>query len=782
MSSPIRVPASPRTHEWRPIVFRRSNSEDVEKVNTLKRSGDLHVVHDTLASQLQDLARRRSPRDPIESELKLREAVERILAETTLERFGRWVYYPWSQRLVAVLPPNEFQELRLDRNRHVITDLEQQQLAKTSIGVVGLSVGSAVALTLSIEGSCGHLKLADHDVLSLSNMNRIRASVYDLDLPKAVLAARQIYEINPYADVSVWSDGVNAQNIDAFLNGMPKLDLVIDECDDFEMKVAIREKARAFQIPVLMATSDRGMIDVERFDLEPSRPLLHGMLGGLTSDQVRAIPKDDRVGFVVDILGPDALSARAGGSLLEIGDTLSTWPQIASEVCLGAAALTGVVRMITLGKTVSSGRYFVDLEGILTAKPNRLKPSILAEGLLETAISVADAEPFRSCVQSIPVTPNHPGEDDSKSMIRSLTAYGTRAPSAGNNQPWQFYSDGKRLWLSHNYQRSRNLMDPTHHAAYVGLGAAIENIRLAAANRGLLAQIDRRPISGSQNLVAEISFEEQRVTSNPEDRELFGQIDARVTNRRVVLSNPLHPSLISHLQSSIGGHNDRLPVRMEVMTDRHQLAELGQIVGASDRIRLLSPHLHREMMSEIRWTLEDEEKTGDGLLLETLELSSAQKSAFRVLARGDVAAALKESGGGATLERISASAIKSAAAICLLSANDSSLIGALEVGGALERVWLRAAGLGVGLQPIAAMFMFQMLDGQAGLVFDRGEKSKLLTLRARVDELFQKSNTRPLLLLRLTLAPAPRARSRRLLLDRVLQFGKEAPDKNGVDA
>ena len=30
-----------------------------------------------------------------------------------------------------------------------------------------------------------------------------------------------------------------------------------------------------------MATSDRGLVDVERFDLEPHRPILHGLLGDL---------------------------------------------------------------------------------------------------------------------------------------------------------------------------------------------------------------------------------------------------------------------------------------------------------------------------------------------------------------------------------------------------------------------------------------------------------------------------------------------------------------------
>ena len=54
------------------------------------------------------------------------------------------------------------------------------------------------------------------------------------------------------------------------------------------MKVLLRERARELRMPVVMETSDRGVLDVERFDLEPDRPLLHGRMDGMTSDNVAA--------------------------------------------------------------------------------------------------------------------------------------------------------------------------------------------------------------------------------------------------------------------------------------------------------------------------------------------------------------------------------------------------------------------------------------------------------------------------------------------------------------
>ena len=61
-----------------------------------------------------------------------------------------------------------------------------------TIGIVGLSVGHAIAHTLALEGMCGRLRLADNDRIELSNLNRIPATVLDIGINKAVVAARRI--------------------------------------------------------------------------------------------------------------------------------------------------------------------------------------------------------------------------------------------------------------------------------------------------------------------------------------------------------------------------------------------------------------------------------------------------------------------------------------------------------------------------------------------------------------------------------------------------------------
>src|SRR5262249_11009104 len=118
-------------------------------------------------------------------------------------------------------------------------------------------------------------------------------------------------------------------------------------------------------IPVLMDTSDRGLIDVERFDREPIRPIFHGMVGSLQADTLKGLPTKDKVPFLLRILDETRISTASAASLLEIQQTVSTRPQSASAVTLGGAVITDVARRLLLGTFTDSGRFYVDLEALV---------------------------------------------------------------------------------------------------------------------------------------------------------------------------------------------------------------------------------------------------------------------------------------------------------------------------------------------------------------------------------------------------------------------------------
>jgi hypothetical protein len=68
------------------------------------------------------------------------------------------------------------------------------------------------------------------------------------------------------------------------------------------------------------------------------------------------------------IIGVEQLSDRAKSSLMEVKKTISTWPQLATSVILGGAVGADVSRRILLVQFHDSGRYYVDLDQIISDK------------------------------------------------------------------------------------------------------------------------------------------------------------------------------------------------------------------------------------------------------------------------------------------------------------------------------------------------------------------------------------------------------------------------------
>ncbi|MFA6262159.1 MAG: ThiF family adenylyltransferase [Bacteroidia bacterium] len=317
-------------------------------------------IIDTYILQLKDWIRIRNPDKrftPGELDTKATE-----LAGPEPDQEGTWIYYPWNNLLIHLLDKEAFIEVRTNRNKLKITEAEQTSLQNKTIGIIGLSVGQSVALTMATERICGRLKLADFDTLDLSNLNRIRSGVQHIGQKKTTLAAHEIAEMDPYLDVECFEEGITEQNIDSFLGGEYPVDLLIEVCDGLDVKILSRIKAREKGIPVIMDTNDRGMLDIERFDLEPQRPLFHGLVDESLLQPGIEIPAEKRLDVLMQLASFNQTSERLKLSMQEIGKSIITWPQLASSVVMGGGITCDVARKLLLGKPLKSGRYYVDLD------------------------------------------------------------------------------------------------------------------------------------------------------------------------------------------------------------------------------------------------------------------------------------------------------------------------------------------------------------------------------------------------------------------------------------
>lgn len=271
-----------------------------------------------------------------------------------------WAYYPWRHAAVRIPEERIYYRLRTARNRDLIPEDEQVRYRKLSVGVAGLSVGSAAVGALVATGGPARLKIADPDTIELTNLNRIRATLLDTGENKATVAARGIWELDPFAKVEVWEAGLDAKTLVRFVRG---LDVFVDEMDDIGMKVACREVCRKARVPVVMATDngDGVILDVERYDTEPARASFHGRVS-LPEGDLSDLSREAFVALANAIIDPVLFTDRQRDSISAIGSRLAGVAQIATAATIAGAAVAFVVRRIAAGLPMPSGRYIMSCE------------------------------------------------------------------------------------------------------------------------------------------------------------------------------------------------------------------------------------------------------------------------------------------------------------------------------------------------------------------------------------------------------------------------------------
>ncbi|MCZ4518168.1 Rv1355c family protein [Rhodococcus ruber] len=693
---------------WQPVIFDKTDAAQCAALKELEQDTSLTFLDE-----------RETQRNGLRTLLPSPE-------QSLLDENDRWVYFPWRKTVVAVLGPMSFRHLRLDRNRNKITRSEQNSLGDLTIGIIGLSVGHAIAHTLALEGICGTLRLADFDEIELSNLNRIPASILDLGINKAVVAARRIAEIDPYLRIEIVQDGITEDTIDGFFDG---LDLLVEECDSLDVKVLAREAARSRRIPVLMETSDRGLLDVERFDLEPERPVFHGILGDIASTSLRGLGTRDKIPIVLDQLDAALLSARMAASMVEVSETIETWPQLGGDVQLGGATVAAAVRRFGTGAHLPSGRIRIDLDTHLDELASPRSAPTRTDEL--TPAEDADGSP--------------PSSVDPDAAVLDAAR---RAPSGGNSQPWTMSTDGRTVTIGVDRSRTSTL-DIAFRGSYVAVGAAAFNARVAAAAQGRFVG-ERITDHGVEIALRECG------PGPITDRRLLDGVIGRCTNRGLGTAEPLDARVAADVVAAAAAEGGRAVL----LTARESISAAADVLGDADRIRYLTPHLHREMFSELRWPGDPDPNRG--IEVSSLGIDDADLSKLEIVKRPDVMALVDAWDAGAALGSDMRDRVLSSSALVVIVVPGSTAGHYIRGGYATENVWVTAHLHGLAVQPVSPAFLYARTPKEhQQLSMHRGEALQQLNSRFRM--LLDITDLESVaLVLRLSCAPKIGIYSRRL--------------------
>jgi hypothetical protein len=119
--------------------------------------------------------------------------------------------------------------------------------------------------------------------------------------------------------------------------------------------------------------------------------------------------------------------------------------------------------------------------------------------------------------------------------VSTLVEEATAAPSMHNAQPWsfRFVTAERLLLLFADLDRAMHRSDPGNRALHIGCGAALFNLRVAAAHAGLAPQVVLLPDPGDPLLLAAVQLAEPGAPAAAEDdlRPLYPAIGQRHTSR-----------------------------------------------------------------------------------------------------------------------------------------------------------------------------------------------------------------------------------------------------------
>lgn len=266
----------------------------------------------------------------------------------------------------------------------------------------------------------------------------------------------------------------------------------------------------------------------------------------------------------------------------------------------------------------------------------------------------------------------------SRQVIDELLRAAVTAPSLHNTQPWRFrVQNATVIELSIDPARMLPVADPAGRAAHIACGAALFNVRIAAAAAGWDLDAGLLPDPGRPLLLARIGLARPHRTTSWE-RELCAAIWRRQTNREPFSNQPVPSGIRAELAEAAGREGAAVQ-----MPDHAEVTRLLRLAADAERDLLADPAYRDELACWVGG-----ERDRDGIPDRALgPRSAAGRSPVRELRPqrpGPVRYAWFEEH----------------PQLAVLSVNGEGPRGWLTAGQALARFWLTATCRGISVCPL----------------------------------------------------------------------------------
>lgn len=279
---------------------------------------------------------------------------------------------------------------------------------------------------------------------------------------------------------------------------------------------------------------------------------------------------------------------------------------------------------------------------------------------------------------------------------RALIGASILAPSYWNAQPWRFEVDPAELRLTLDPARTLPACDPDQRFALMSLGAALENLLVAARAWGLQPTVQYLPHGtsvrpGAPLLAARITWSPG---DQPRDRMLFASLPDRRSNGghygNRTITIPVRSQLLAQVPEDL---------RLHWIDDRNEIRRVARIVREATEAIAGDRRAQTERTSWLRLSDGAARRRGDGVTPERIGLGGPL---------GWIAARQMRPGsrlhgwGTGSWAHEAEDTVRSSGALALLAAPRRTDATPIVAGQTYERLALQVAAFGLAQQPLSA--------------------------------------------------------------------------------
>jgi nitroreductase len=275
------------------------------------------------------------------------------------------------------------------------------------------------------------------------------------------------------------------------------------------------------------------------------------------------------------------------------------------------------------------------------------------------------------------------------SGVIPLVAAATLAPNPHNSQPWLFRVGSNRIDLFADASRNIGAIDPFKREKYIGLGAALENLVVAAEATGYRAGVTLMPEGAHSDHAARIELSR----APKHNSFLVDQIAKRHTNRYAFVADKDVPTAALAVIAGLGDASTS-EARVLWFSSNRQRSQLGSLLVAATEAIIRDPDQSRSDYQWFRQTWDAIQRQRDGITIDASGLPELTQALAKLLP-----AQSRQATDDAWLTATRDRHTKTAAAYGIVAVRDAT-DNRQRLGGGrlLERVHLWTTGNGIALQ------------------------------------------------------------------------------------